>query len=78
MTRVVLAAWLAVAASVLPGVAPALAREAQTIRLASTTSVDNSGLLAAILPKFTEQTGITVHVLVQGTGQALDVARAFL
>jgi tungstate transport system substrate-binding protein len=75
MTRVVLAAWLAVAASVLPGVAPALAREAQTIRLASTTSVDNSGLLAAILPKFTEQTGITVHVLVQGTGQALDTAR---
>jgi tungstate transport system substrate-binding protein len=46
-----------------------------TITLASTTSVDNSGLLAAILPKFTEATGVTVHVLALGTGQALDTAR---
>ena len=75
MTRIVLAVWLAVAASVLPGAAPAAAREAQTIRLASTSSVDNSGLLAAILPQFTKATGIAVHVLAQGTGQALDTAR---
>ena len=40
------------------------------IRLASTSSVDNSGLLAAILPQFTKATGIAVHVLAQGTGQA--------
>jgi tungstate transport system substrate-binding protein len=46
-----------------------------TIILASTTSVDNSGLLAAILPEFTKTTGITVHVLALGTGQALDTAR---
>ena len=46
----------------------------QTITLASTTSVDNSGLLAAILPGFTQATGITVHVLALGTGQALDTA----
>jgi len=46
-----------------------------TITLASTTSVDNSGLLAAILPKFTETTGVAVHVLAPGTGQALDTAR---
>jgi len=45
-----------------------------TITLASTTSVENSGLLAAILPKFTKETGITVHVLAQGTGQALATA----
>src|SRR3954452_588083 len=70
-----LAVWLAVAASVLPGAAPVPAREAQTIRLASTSSVDNSGLLAAILPQFTKATGIAVHVLAQGTGQALDTAR---
>src|SRR4051794_39981140 len=70
-----LAVWLAVAASGLPGVPPAAAREAQTIRLASTSSVDNSGLLAAILPQFTKATGIAVHVLAQGTGQALDTAR---
>jgi tungstate transport system substrate-binding protein len=46
-----------------------------TIRLATTTSLDNSGLLGTILPIFTGETGITVHVLAQGTGQALDTAR---
>ena len=46
-----------------------------TIVLASTTSVDNSGLLAAILPEFTKATGVTVRVLALGTGQALDTAR---
>ena len=46
-----------------------------TLTLASTTSVDNSGLLAAILPQFTKATGITVRVLALGTGQALDTAR---
>ena len=48
---------------------------AQSIILASTTSVDNSGLLAAILPGFTQATNISVKVLAQGTGQALDTAR---
>jgi tungstate transport system substrate-binding protein len=46
----------------------------QSITLASTTSVENSGLLAHILPAFTKETGITVHVLPQGTGQALETA----
>ena len=46
----------------------------QSIILASTTSVENSGLLAHILPAFTEETVITVHVLAQGTGQALQTA----
>jgi tungstate transport system substrate-binding protein len=59
---------------------PAAGADAQTqgqesITLASTTSVDNSGLLAAILPEFTKATGIAVHVLALGTGQALDTAR---
>jgi tungstate transport system substrate-binding protein len=48
---------------------------ASTILLATTTSLDNSGLLGAILPLFTRETGIDVHVLAQGTGQALDTAR---
>jgi tungstate transport system substrate-binding protein len=48
---------------------------AQSIVLASTTSVENSGLLAAILPNFTKATGISVRVLALGTGQALDTAR---
>jgi tungstate transport system substrate-binding protein len=46
----------------------------QSMMLASTTSVDNSGLLGHILSKFTKETGISVHVLAQGTGQALATA----
>jgi tungstate transport system substrate-binding protein len=46
----------------------------QSIILASTTSVENSGLLAHILPIFTKETGIAVHVLAQGTGRALETA----
>src|SRR6201995_389533 len=49
--------------------------EPQSIILASTTSVEASGLLAAILPQFTARTGITVNVVAQGTGKALDTAR---
>jgi tungstate transport system substrate-binding protein len=47
---------------------------AETIVLASTTSVENSGLLGHILPEFTQKTGIAVRVLAQGTGQALATA----
>jgi tungstate transport system substrate-binding protein len=46
----------------------------ETIVLASTMSVENSGLLARILPEFTNKTGISVRVLAQGTGQALATA----
>src|SRR5271165_3809958 len=46
-------------------------RADEAIVLASTTSVENSGLLAHILPEFTRETGISVRVLAQGTGQAL-------
>jgi len=45
----------------------------QSIVLATTTSLDNSGLLA-ILPVFTKETEITVDVLAQGTGRALQTA----
>jgi tungstate transport system substrate-binding protein len=65
------------AAAILTGfmaIAGMRASMAETIVLASTTSVDNSGLLAHILPEFTQQTGISVRVLAQGTGQALATA----
>ena len=52
-----------------------IARADQAIVLASTTSVENSGLLSAILPQFRQNTGIEVRVLALGTGQALDTAR---
>jgi tungstate transport system substrate-binding protein len=47
----------------------------QSIVLASTTSVEATGLLANILPQFKAKTGITVNVVAQGTGKALDTAR---
>jgi tungstate transport system substrate-binding protein len=47
----------------------------QTIRLATTTSTDNSGLLADILPPFSEATGYLVHVIAVGTGKALRMGR---
>lgn len=45
------------------------------ITVASTTSTENSGLLRYILPVFQKKTGIAVHVVAVGTGQALDVGR---
>ncbi len=72
MFRIILGAWMAAVAACLPATGVAADTE---IKLASTTSVDNSGLLAAILPVFTKESGITVHVLALGTGQALDTAR---
>jgi tungstate transport system substrate-binding protein len=53
---------------------PVQAADPQTIILASTTSVQDSGLLDHILPLFTKASGITVHVVAQGTGQALATA----
>ncbi len=47
----------------------------ETIRLATTTSTVNSGLLDVLLPVFEKRTGIEVHVLPMGTGKALRTAR---
>ncbi|MHC4579471.1 MAG: ABC transporter substrate-binding protein [Planctomycetota bacterium] len=46
-----------------------------TVRLATTTSTHNSGLLGFLLPPFEEATGIEVQVLAVGTGQALELGR---
>ena len=60
------------AASLLPFAAQA---QDKTIVMASTTSTEQSGLFAHLLPAFTKATGITVRVVAQGTGQALDMGR---
>ena len=52
----------------------AYAREA--LRLATTTSTENSGLLSELLPAFTKQTQIHVDVIAVGTGKALQMARS--
>jgi len=45
------------------------------IRLATTTSTDNSGLLNYLLPEFEKKTGYKIHVIAVGTGKALRMGR---
>ena len=60
------ASWLAPAG--------ALAQE-RFIVMASTTSTEQSGLFAHLLPAFKAASGIDVRVVAVGTGQALDMGR---
>ncbi|MEJ2485278.1 MAG: substrate-binding domain-containing protein [Anaerolineales bacterium] len=50
--------------------------EPQVLRLATTTSTDNSGLLGAILPDFEEQYNAQVDVIAVGTGQAIALGES--
>lgn len=45
------------------------------LTIATTTSVENSGLLSYILPVFEEETGYKVNVVAVGTGAALELGR---
>ncbi|HKK04525.1 MAG TPA: substrate-binding domain-containing protein [Gammaproteobacteria bacterium] len=63
LMTLVLGAALALTSSIAGAVTP--------LRLATTTSTDNSGLLDVLLPKFKKATGISVHVIAVGTGKAL-------
>jgi tungstate transport system substrate-binding protein len=45
------------------------------LRLATTTSTANSGLMDFLLPKFTAQTSIVVHLIAVGTGKALRLGQ---
>ena len=47
----------------------------QIIRLATTTSTENSGLLNFILPQFNSTNGYQVHVIAVGTGKALRMGK---
>ena len=47
----------------------------QSIIVASTTSTQDSGLFTYLLPAVLSSTGITVKVIAQGPGQALETAR---
>jgi len=48
---------------------------AQSIVVASTTSTEQSGLFAHLLPEFKKASGIDVKVVALGTGQAIDMGR---
>ncbi len=54
---------------------PQIYAQDKTIIVASTTSTRDSGLFEYLLPLFTKKTGITVKVVAQGTGKALDTGR---
>ena len=46
-----------------------------SLRLATTTSTANSGLIEYLLPKFTEETSIEAYIIAVGTGKALQLGR---
>ena len=72
MTRRGLAALAALAAA--PFAAPGA--QAETMRMAVTTSFQNSGLSDVLLPAVEHALGLRVRLVVVGTGQALRLGRA--
>ncbi len=49
--------------------------QAPSLTMASTTSTEQSGLFAHLLPEFKKASGIDVKVVAVGTGQAIDMGR---
>ena len=70
--RRVAAAWVAVG---LLAAATGASAQDKFIVMASTTSTEQSGLFAHLLPAFKKASGVDVRVVAQGTGQALDMGR---
>lgn len=67
--------YVAEDAPVYDGEIPAASEETKTIRLSTTTSVKDSGLLSFLLPVFEKTYGYTVEVQSAGTGKAIAAAR---
>jgi tungstate transport system substrate-binding protein len=65
--------WIAAFSCAVQAAPAALAQ--QTLKLSTTTSTENSGLLKYLLPPFETKTGIKVHVISVGTGKALELAK---
>ncbi len=55
----------------LSGFAEGQTEKPERLRLATTTSTENTGLLDTLLPAFTGETGIAVDVIAVGTGKAI-------
>ena len=49
--------------------------EPARLRMATTTSTENSGLLAELLPPFEDRYNVLIDVIAVGTGQALELGR---
>jgi tungstate transport system substrate-binding protein len=69
-------ALLLAAASMLVLVACFGGKSGKTLRLATTTSVQDSGLLAELVPAFEKRSGHKVEVRAVGSGKALELLRA--
>ena len=74
-----MAAVIAVVVAALTAVALVLVKwpagpEMSSLRIATTTSVENSGLLDALVPVFERKYGVDVEYVAVGTGQAIRVA----
>ena len=54
---------------------PAQSGDGKVLKLATTTSTENSGLLEYLLPAFEHDSGYRVHVIAVGTGKALRMGR---
>jgi tungstate transport system substrate-binding protein len=71
--RRVVSGWVCAAAFAFA--VPGASAQQRFITVASTTSTEQSGLFAHLLPAFKKATGIEVRVVAVGTGQALDIGR---
>ncbi|PLX46035.1 MAG: tungsten ABC transporter substrate-binding protein [Deltaproteobacteria bacterium] len=57
-------------------VVPSISLAAETrLRMSTTTSTENSGLLAELIPPFEKAEGVKVDVIAVGTGKALQLGR---
>lgn len=65
---------LIVALSLLLHVAPALSDDA-VLRVATTSSTENSGLMARLIPDFESLCACKIRMLVSGSGQALSLGK---
>ena len=68
-------AAVTIALLALAGGVSAQAQSTSPIVMSSTTSTEQSGLFAHLLPAFKQASGIDIKVVALGTGQALDMAR---
>ena len=64
-----------IALALLAALAAPMATAQQVIRLSTTTSTENSGLLKWLLPAFEAKTNSKVQVISVGTGKALELAK---
>lgn len=64
-----------VSAVALSATSIARAADPSVLRLATTTSTQNSGLLDILIPSFEEASGLSVKTHPRGTGEALRMGR---